>query len=237
MAAVLAGGPTAALSHASSAQHQGLDPTCRLGAIHVSLPPPSKRSPRGLLVHHPRELEPRDVRLHRGIPATTASRTLFDLCSSLSANALRRQFEQAEYLRLLDRPRLAVLLDGASGRRGLRTLRDLLAEHPLPLGETRSHLERLLLKICRDHGLPLPAVNVPLLGYEVDFLWPAARFVVEADGGQHRGRQRDRDNERDLALARAGYLVRRCSGEALRDEQAVASEIPAILRERLPTDR
>jgi hypothetical protein len=41
--------------------------------------------------------------------------------------------------------------------------------------------------------LPLPAVNVPLRGYEVDFLWPDARFVVEADGGEHLNRaQRDR---------------------------------------------
>jgi very-short-patch-repair endonuclease len=102
----------------------------------------------------------------------------------------------------------------------------------LPLAETRTWLEELLLTICRDHSLPLPAVNVQVLGYEVDFLWPAARFVVEADGGDHRGRQRDRDNQRDITLARAGYLVRRYSSRAMGDERAVATEVLEILAER-----
>lgn len=154
--------------------------------------------------------------------------------SPLSPQALREAFDQAVYLHLLNRPRLHILLADATGRRGLGTLRALLAETPLPLSEIRSRLERLILLICRANTLPLPAINVPLLGYEVDFLWGAARFVVEADGGQHRGPQRDRDNERDANLGRAGFLVRRYSGEALEDEDAVAGEIHAILRERLP---
>lgn len=85
-----------------------------------------------------------------------------------------------------------------------------------------------------DNGLPLPAVNVPLLGYQVDLLWPAARFVVEADGSDHlRQSQRDKDNARDIALARAGYLVRRFGYHALQDEAAVAAEVLEILAERL----
>ena len=89
------------------------------------------------------------------------------------------------------------------------------------------------MHVCAGNGIPLPLVNVPLLGYEVDFLWEGQRFVVEADGGDHLNeRQRDRDNERDARLARAGYLVRRYSWWALLDERAVAGEILAILRER-----
>jgi len=74
---------------------------------------------------------------------------------------------------------------------------------------------------------------VPLLGYEADFLWPEARFVVEADGGQHVGPQRDRDNRRDLVHTRAGYLVRRYSSAPLNDEAVVGAEIRGILAERL----
>ena len=74
---------------------------------------------------------------------------------------------------------------------------------------------------------------MPLLGYEADFLWPDARFVVEADGGDHLSpSQRDSDNQRDTTLARAGYLVRRYSSVAMADEGAVAAEVLAILRER-----
>jgi very-short-patch-repair endonuclease len=125
------------------------------------------------------------------------------------------------------------LCRSTGGHRGVGHLRSLLAAHALPLAETRSRLEALLLRICRGHGLPLPAVNVPLLGYEVDFLWRPVRFVVEADGGRHRGRRRDRDNERDVTLSRAGYLVRRYSSAALADERAVSREVRSILEERL----
>ena len=233
MAAVLACGTDAVTSHGASARLLSLDRSTRLGAIHISLPAGRRSSPPGLIVHRPRRLEVVDLTTHFAIPTTTATRTLFDQASLLSPAPLRQQFEQAEYLELLDRPRLRQLLDGASGRRGLGALRELLGAEPLPLAETRSRLERILLSTCRTYGLPLPLVNVPLLDYEVDFLWPAARFVVEADGGQHRGPQRDRDNARDIDLARAGHLVRRSSGEALADERSVAREVREILAERL----
>ena len=235
MAAILACGHGAGLFGGSTAQHFGLMPFSP-GAIHIALPRLVRRSPRGILVHRPRGLEPIDLTKRLGIPTTTATRALFDLAPSLTANALRTAFDQAAYLHLLNRPRLHALLTGATGTRGLGTLRALLAEVPLPLSETRSHLERLSLFICREHGLPIPGVNVPLLGYEVDLHWPAARFVVEADGGRHVGRRRDRDNQKDVTLARAGILVRRYSGKALEDEDAVAGEILDIVRERMPTN-
>lgn len=233
MAAVLACGPLAALSHGATARLWSIDRSTGTGAIHVSIPPSCRRSPAGLIVHRPRHLEPVDLTSRSSIPTTTASRALFDQASFLSANALRKQFEQAEYLRVLDRPRLTTLLDGATGRRGLGALRALVGERALPLAETRSGLERIILGVCNRYDLPLPSVNVPVLDYEVDFLWPAARFIVEADGGLHVGAQRDRDNERDARLSRAGYLVRRYSGEALADELAIAREILEIVRERL----
>ena len=74
---------------------------------------------------------------------------------------------------------------------------------------------------------------MPLLGWEVDLLWERERFVAEADGGDHLGRaQRRRDNERDIGLGRAGFLIRRYDWAALDDRRAVAAEIASILRER-----
>jgi very-short-patch-repair endonuclease len=74
---------------------------------------------------------------------------------------------------------------------------------------------------------------VPLLGYEVDFLWERQRFVVEADGGDHlTSAQRDRDNERDARLGRAGYLVRRYGWRPVGERHALAAEVAAILIER-----
>ena len=233
LAAVLAGGTGAALSHQPAARLLGLDLTKTVGTIHISMPRGDKRSPRGVVVHRPRSLDPIDLARRRGIPTTTETRTLFDQAALLAPSALRAQFERAEYLETLDRARLEALLSGATGRRGLGELRRLAGFEPIPLNRTRSRLERLILSLCRTHSLPAPAVNVPLLDYEVDFLWADARLVVEADGGHHRGEQRAKDNHRDLALQLAGHLVRRYSEEALRDEEAVAAELLGVLRLRL----
>ena len=186
-----------------------------------------------VVTHVSRNLDPSDVTRHLGIPATTGTRTVWDLATVLSPTGLRRAFEQAGKLRVLDRERLRALLTASPSRKGAGLIRQLLAETALPLEETRSRLEELILELCRDEGLPLPAVNVPLLGWEVDFLWERERFVVEADGGDHLSRrQRDRDNERDAVLGRAGFLVRRYGWVPVRGRRAVATEIAAILAER-----
>lgn len=203
-------------------------------ALHVSCSNHGNRAPAGIVTHRPRSLPPADTTVRLGIPVTTPTRTVWDLATCLSPAPLRRAFEQAEKFRLLDRQRLGALLAATPNHRGAGTLRALLTERSIPLSETRSWLEDLALKTCRDHGLPRPAVNVPVLGCEVDLLWEAAAFVVEADGDDHLSpSQRDRDNERDVALARGGYLVRRYSSRAMSRADEVAAEIAAILAERL----
>jgi Transcriptional regulator, AbiEi antitoxin/Protein of unknown function (DUF559) len=231
LAAVLACGPGSFLSHGPAGQLQGLIPRRERLALHVSLT--ADRSPAGIVTHRPRSLPPGDTRRRLGIPVTTGTRTVWDLAAILTPLRTRRAFEQAEKLRLLDRDRMASLLAGHPSHRGAGTIRELLSERMLPLGETRSWLEELAMTTCRDHSLPLPAVNVPVLGWEVDLLWESARFIVEADGADHLSpRQRDSDNDRDAALGRAGYLVRRYSSAAMSRSAAVAAEIAAILRDR-----
>lgn len=238
MAAVLACRKGAVLSHASAAQLWRLIDRLERFALHVSMPSRAGGSPDGIVVHRPRLLEPRDTTRRLWIPTTSATRTVWDLASALTPLQTRWAYEQAEKRDALDRSRLTLLLESAPSRRGAATIRQLLSERPLPLSETRSWLEELLLITCRDHALPLPAVNVPLLGYEVDFLWQDERFVVEADGSDHRKpRQRDKDNARDIALGRAGYLVRRYSWRAMNDETAVAREVREILEERRRSPR
>jgi hypothetical protein len=234
-AAVLACGGRALLSHSPAGQLQGILDRHLRTALHVSVTDRTRLRIPGIVVHRPRSLDPIDTTRIRSIPTTTATRTVWDLASTLPPSQTRRTFEQAEKLGLLNRPRLIQLLDATPNRKGAATIRALLAARSLPLAETRSRLEELLLEICADHALPLPAVNVLLLGYEVDFLWESARLVVEADGGDHLNpAQRDRDNERDIVLTRAGYLVRRYSWRALNDPAKVASELAALLHERSP---
>ncbi|MFN8111685.1 MAG: type IV toxin-antitoxin system AbiEi family antitoxin domain-containing protein [Solirubrobacterales bacterium] len=234
LAAVLTCGPGSFLSHGPAGQLLGLVNRRERFALHVSRRGRTGRSPAGIVTHHPRSLPLADTTVRLGIPVTTPTRTVWDLSASLSPAQLRRAFEQAEKFGLLERERLATLLAATPNHRGAGRLRELLAERSVPLSETRSWLEELALTACRDHGLPTPAVNVPLLGYEVDLLWMEAKFVVEADGDDHLSpAQRDRDNERDIALGRAGYLVRRYSSRAMSRSAEVAAEIAAILAERL----
>lgn len=234
LAAVLACGPGSFLSHGPAGQLLGIVGRRERFALHVSCSNRADRSPAGIVTHRPRSLEHRDTTVRLGIPVTNPTRTVWDLSAVLSPAPLRRAFEQAEKFGMLDRERLLTLLAATPGHRGAGVLRELLAERSVPLSETRSWLEDLALRTCRDHGLPIPAINVPLLGYEVDLLWEGARFVVEADGDDHLSpRQRDRDNERDVALGRAGYLVRRYSGRAMARSDEVAAELAAILAERL----
>jgi very-short-patch-repair endonuclease len=232
MAATLATGPSSLISHTDAAKLLHLLKRTGSGPVHVSVANRSARSIPRLIVHRPRNLDPRDRWIRQRIPVTSATRTVWDLATVVPPSRTRRAFEQAEKFDLLDRERLTALADGTPNRRGAGLIRILLAERPLPLSETRSLLEDVLVRICAHHGLEMPATNVPVLDYEVDLLWPRERFVVEADGGDHRGPQRDKDNARDLNLARAGYLVRRYSSNALEDERAVAAEIVAILAER-----
>jgi len=234
LAAVLACGEGACLSHGPAGQLQGFVDRRERLALHVSLTGNTDRSIRGVVTHRPRNLDAGDTLTRRGIPVTDPTRTVWDLASIWTPTAVGRALARAERCGL-SRRRMAELLSASPNRRGAGVIRKLLAETPLPLAETRSWLEELLVFTCREHSLPLPAINVPLRGYEVDFLWPVARFVVEADGSDHLvPAQRDRDNERDVALARAGYLVRRYSYPAMLRRRDVAAEVLAILRERIP---
>lgn len=234
MAAVLACGPGSALSHAPAGQLLYLVDRNEKFQVHVSVPPGRDPNPTGVIVHRPRSLERCDLTTRLGIPVTTPTRTAWDLAAGRSPKLARRAYERAQGRGDLDHARVRSLLAASPSRRGTGLIRELLAAKPPPLSEVRSWLEGLLLHICSEHGLPYPQVNAPLLGYEVDFLWADARFVVEADGGDHLDpTQRDKDNERDFVLARNDHLVRRYSYMAMGREAEVEAEVRAILTERL----
>jgi len=233
MAASLAGGERAVLAMESAARHTSLNRSQSTGTIHLHLPRGNKRNPRGILIHRPRALPSQDVITVAGIPTTSQTRTLYDLTPSLSASELRKHFERAEFLDKLDRPRLHHLIRASTNHKRIANLRALADYEPLPLARIRSMLEGTILSTCRTCFLPIPAVNVPVLGYEADFYWHEARFIVEADGGLHTGPQREKDNARDFKHTRAGFLVRRYGEEEAHNSALVSREVTATLQQRL----
>jgi hypothetical protein len=234
MAAVLACGGGAFLSHGPAGQLLGFLSRRERFALHVTLGANANRSPRGIVTHRPRRLDRADVTRCAGIPVTTATRTVWDLAAVLTPRGARETFHRAEKFHLLDRTRLAALLASSPSHKGAGVLRELLGGGAIPLDRTRTWLEDLLTLMCDEHGLPMPLVNAPLLDYEVDFLWSDARYVVEADGGDHLNReQRDKDNEQDATLQRAGYMVRRYGYTAMGRDSAVVAEVRGDLEARL----
>lgn len=208
MAAVLACGDGAVLSHRSAAElWELLRPT--EGPIHVTVSASSggRSNRRGLRIHRSL-LPPGDTAVRRGIPTSTPGRTVADVKRTLPPATARKAIREAEF-------------------RGL-DLGDTDTDH------TRSELERAFLRLCRRHGLPDPEVNVRLGGFTVDFLWREQRLAVETDGYRaHRGRQAfEDDRERELALGMLGIRLRRFTDHQVHTRPArVAAAVVAALRD------
>jgi hypothetical protein len=234
MAAVLACGRRAALSHWDGAALWGLMPL-RGRRIHVSTPSRSARDP-----------DPTVIRLHRigtlredergmtdAIPVTTVARTILDLAPHLTPRALEDMIAQADRLGVFDRTALVRTLGlhpRQPGRRRLVDLLGMVAERGA--ADLRSALEVRMMQLCDDHGLPTPVANVPLAGILVDFHWPGTRLVVETDGyAYHSGRAAfERDRERDQELALAGYTVVRFTyNQVTRTPETVAQRLRRLL--------
>jgi hypothetical protein len=229
MAAVLAGGPTAALSHHSAAALWELRPVDPV-AVHVMVPRTGARSRPGLWIHRPRTLRPDEVTARHGIPVTTAVRTILDLAPTLSERDLQRTLEEAIVLRLASATSLDALARSHRGHHGAPKLQRALTTHTPGTTLTRSELEERFLALCAAHGLPRPAVNARVAGLDVDFLFAERRVVVETDGWRYHGHRAafERDRRRDAALTRAGYRTLRFTHDQVaREPRVVAATVAA----------
>jgi hypothetical protein len=226
LAAVLACGPKAALSHQSAAVLWGLRHP-RGPRIDVTVPTPGGRARRRVVVVHRSLVRPGEITIRDGIRVTTPARTLLDLAGLLTRRQLERTLDEAEFLGL-DLSGLAP----RPGKRGAALLRAVLTDHDAGSTWTRSKLEERMLALCRAAGLPRPLVNAYVEGIEVDFHWPAQKLVVEIDDwSSHRGRGAfERDRLRDAALVENGWRVVRITRARLaRDPRGVAAQLARLL--------
>jgi very-short-patch-repair endonuclease len=236
MAAVLAVGPGAVLSHRDAAALHGIRQTPEGRRISVSTGAHA-RSVDGVWIKARRTLGAEDVTVVRGIPLTSPARTLVDLASLLTAAQLANALGEADRRGLLDVAAVERTLVRTRGRHGQghRRLRAALDAHAMHGAvRARSWLEERFLDLVLDAGLPRPRLNAPAAGFEVDALWPEQRVVVELDGwADHRERQaaaRDRDKTNRLQVA--GYVVLRfMHGDVVGRPGEVAAAIRATLRQ------
>jgi hypothetical protein len=214
MAAVLACGPDAVLSHRSAAVlHELRD----WGAtkIEVTVPGRSARAHDGISVHRSTTLTPADVTVVDGIPVTTVARTLFDLAEVVTRRQLERSFDQAEIAEVFDLNAINDQLARNPTRPGAKAVKGVLTEHYIGKTPTWSENEELLLSITRPLGIPDPDTNQFIVlddggpAIRADFVWREQRVIVEADGRKwHLTKQRfEIDRVRDQRLAAAGWTV------------------------------
>jgi very-short-patch-repair endonuclease len=234
MAAVLASGPDAVLSHWSAAALWGIRPNSR-SVVDVTDPVKS-RTWDGIRRHH-KALPADEVTVREGIPVTTVPRTIFDLAATERPEVVESLVREMEFLELRDPLSLRDLVRRYRRRRGVARMRLVLDRiKDDPVGPKRSELEERFAPFLRGRDLPLPRFNDPILvggkRYVVDCHWPEAKEIVELDGWQgHKTRTAFReDRARDRRLRVAGYGVTRLTWNQLEDEpERIAADLRALL--------
>ncbi len=217
MAAVLACGGDAVLSHRSAAALWRILPAngrpaagteSSVAPVDVTVPGDGGRAQRtGLCLHRSPSLSPAECTIRAGVPVTTPGRTLEDLRRVLPGRTFASALREAEYL-------------------GLPVGDRLLTDH------TRSELETRFLALLRRHRLPQPEVNVRVGTFVVDFLWRAEHLVVELDGWQAHGTRTafEADRARDTQLRVAGFEVLRFTSRQATDQpKQVAKAVRSLL--------
>jgi very-short-patch-repair endonuclease len=223
MAAVLACGPQAVLSHASAGALWGVCPP--RGPIEVSVP--ANKHPRVPRIRvHRRSSLAEDLARRHGIPVTSPTRTLIDLSTQLSPSQIERAINEADKLDLVDPESLRSALEQRRGQRGVRALREILDRATFIL--TDSELERRFLRIIRRAGLAEPLTQQAVNGFRVDFFWPDLGLVVETDGLRYHRTptQQQSDRIRDQAHAKAGLTPLRFTHAQVAFE---SSQVEAVL--------
>jgi hypothetical protein len=222
LAAVMACGPGAALSHRSAAALWNLRQS-NSAYIDVIVPSQNGRKRAGLRIHRSSRLRPDEVTVWHGIPVTTVARTLLDLADVLEQEALKRVITEAEYTSQFDLTAINAAVQNNPGRRGAQ----LMAAVGAAGDRTRSELEDRFLAFLERHGVEPPRTGLWIEGYETDFVWTRAGLIVELDGiAAHTTRRAfNADRLRDRRLWRAGFRTMRLTSQALDDEGAVLDDL------------
>lgn len=213
MAAVLAAGDGAVVSHRGAAHLLGVPGVEPQAEITVAM----SRGPAipGIVIHRG-ELRPSDVTTLDGIPTTRPARTLIDLAAVVTPTTLAFAVDDLLSRRLVTVDYLRRRLDavGRQGRRGAGTLAEVLAERSDGRPRATSVFERRLLAELKSAGLPRPQTQfvVVLPGGRravLDYAFPDGLLALEADSYRHHSSRTawGRDHVRNRWLTAIGWRI------------------------------
>lgn len=219
LAAVLACGPGAVLSHRSAAEAWDLLGLARTRHDVTSMSAGRKHA---RIDAHRCRLAPADVTVLRGVPITTVERTALDVAEVVTLERTRRLIERAHHLDRFDARAFGGLVERSRGRRGLKRLRRAYELFRPEHADAATRLETLALRLIQRHAIPRPSVNVNLGPYKVDLLWPSARLAVELDSRTYHltPQNFEPDRRRDADLLAAGYRTLRFTWRHVNDDPA-----------------
>jgi hypothetical protein len=231
MAAVLAASPSVA-SHLSAGWLWGLLRS-RPGTLHVTC----RRSRHGErpFVTHAADLARADLARRDGIPVTSLARTILDLAVDSRERTVRRYIRQADDDKTFDLRVMEDLLGRTKGHRGRAKVLAALEIYDETPAFTRSGIERRFLEVVKEAGIPTPAMNLFVAGYEIDAYWADHRFGVELDIYETHGSRLsfEEDRERDDELLHSGIETTRVTGPRLaREPDAVVESVRRHLARR-----
>ena len=170
----------------------------------------------GVVAHRSNLLDLRFVTEHRGIPVTTAERTIVDLSAVLGEHTLRRVLDDAVRRRIVSYASVEGCVEHMR-RRGRRriTVMDRVLEAGLGVDPGESELEARVGRWLVEGGLPRPVPQLWVVAqgrrFRLDLAYPDRRVGFELDGWEaHGGRHAfDADRERGNELALEGWCVYR----------------------------
>ena len=156
---------------------------------------PASRHPEfsDAVVHRVAQLDQYDIERRSGVGVTTPPRTLVDLAARLTTDLLGRVIDEGTIARRWTVAGLMACTDRLStpGRRGIRTLRQLLADRAdEPRAE--SMLELRMIRILAPFAPFETQYELVLDGklLRLDIAWPWWRVAAEVDGWGVRSRSR-----------------------------------------------
>ncbi len=211
MAAVLAAGEGAVLSHRSAGVlWDMLDQHAEDGPFEITAPGMGRLD--GVSAHRA-AMDSKEMTKRFGIPVTTAERTLLDLAGCVEAEELGRLCDEALRRRILSIGRLRAVVDAhpAPGRRKLKPIVAVLGDRIPGYDPGANAWELRMDHLWDEMGLPAAErqyrVSIGRRTYRLDRAIVDLKIAVEWNGFDPHGRRGhlDRDSDRRAALAAVGW--------------------------------
>jgi hypothetical protein len=226
LAAVLACGEGAALSHLAAAVHTrftgGAATPPRI--LDVTVPRRGGQRREGIRIHRSKTLRPQDVTEVYCVPCTTVARTILDVSDTLTGNRLEEVIDDAIRQDLVSCDQLLEQIAHNHGRPEATILASVLDHWDALAALTENQLEKRLFAALQQAGLPLPQPQVWLDLHDggqrlrADFLYVQEMLILETDGWRTHGHRREQDSLRDQRAAAAGLRTLRITRRQVVDE-------------------